>query len=106
MPNYESLPPQRAVISESTAATNELVAAVTGKKIVVLNYAIVATAAVGVNFESATTDISGVMQLGANGGIAHTDNEFGLFETAAGAALAMTSDAAVQVSGYLTYVVV
>ena len=88
--------------TSSSGAT--LVAAVTGKRIRVLNYAIVADAAVEVNFESDTTDISGPMSLPANGGVSANGWPAGVFETAAGAALKITLSGAVEVNGHLAYV--
>lgn len=104
MPTYESLPVNRLAITK--AATGDLVAAVTGKSIVVLNYLIVAAGAVSVNFESGTTDISGVMSMITGTPLAASDSEFGVLATAAGEKLAITLSGAVQVSGHLTYVVV
>ena len=104
MPTFETGTPLRASID--LAATGTIVAAVAAKKIVVLNYLLVADTAVAVNWESNTTDISGVMLLGVGIPVAATDNEFGLLETAAGEKLDLTLGAAVQVSGHITYVLV
>jgi hypothetical protein len=98
--------PQYALISESTAATNDLVAAVTGKKIRVLSY--VLNAAGGANtitFKSASTAISGAMDVGDNVSLV-ADCASGLFETAKGEALNLTQSGATLVAGHLTYVLV
>lgn len=95
---------KRAVINESTAASNEIVAAVAGKRIIVLNYVLMAGGTVDVTWQSAATALSGAMPLVANAGIATTDAENGLLETAVGEALNLLSSAAIQVSGHLTYV--
>lgn len=92
-----------AVINESTAASNELVAAVASKRIIVLSYTLLAAGTVNVTFQSAATARSGAMPLVANAGIAVSDNN-GLFATVAGEALNMLSSAAIQVSGHLSYV--
>lgn len=98
--------PKFAIISGASSGNNTLVAAVTGKKIRVLSYALVAAGAVTVRFESGAdgTALSGVMSLAANGGLACAFNEGGWFETAAGVLLNMELGGAVQVSGHLTYI--
>ena len=84
MPSGHSITLQ-ASISENTAATNEIVAAVTGKRIVVDSLVLVCTAANTLNWEDGTTDISGVMSFAANGG--YTMSGGNLLSTSAGAAL-------------------
>jgi hypothetical protein len=91
--------------SISLAATGTLVPAVTGKKIRVISYVIVAASAVSVNFENGTTNISGVMDLAANSGIDYVGSrDAPAFETSSAALLGLTLSGAVQVSGHLTYV--
>lgn len=98
-----------AAISGATGGNNTLVAAVSGKKIRVLSYVIVADSAVDVRFEDGAdgTALSGQMKLGTStdsGGIAAPYTPRGHFETSAGTLLNMELSAAVQVSGHLTYV--
>lgn len=94
-----------ASISAASSGANTLVAAVTGKKIRVLGYVLVAANAVNANFESGTTDISGVMSLPAFGGVSYAGGrEAPAFETASGAALGLTLGSAVQVSGHISYI--
>jgi hypothetical protein len=96
---------KHAVISQNTAARNQIVAAVTGKRIVVLNYTVVATGAVAITWESGTTALSGVMSFAANGGAsAPGTGESPVLTTARGEALNITSSGAVQISGHLTYI--
>lgn len=91
----------------SLTATGDLVAAVTAKKIRVVSYAIVCSAGLTVNFESGTTDISGPMEIAANGGISFAGGpEAPAFETAAGTKLAMTISGTGNVRGHLCYVLV
>lgn len=92
---------QTTVINESTAATNEIVVAAAGKKIVVTNIVLVCSAANTVNWEDGTTDISGVMSFAANGG--YSMSGMRLLETTAGNALQLTSGSAEQVSGHISY---
>lgn len=100
-----------AVIAASSSGDNELVAAVTGKKIRVLAYCIVGNdAAVTARFESGAggTALSGQMKLGTalatNFGFAAGFNPAGWFETAEGQNLNLELSAAQSVAGHLTYV--
>lgn len=92
-----------AVITENTAATHEIVAAVTDRHIEVLDFLIVAAATQQANFESGTTDITGVMSMAAgvplNGGFSPA----GKFRTAKGEALQLTLAQGQQTSGYVVY---
>lgn len=99
-PSIEIGPVKKALIS--LAATGDVVAAVTGKKIRVVEFCIVAAGAVTANFESGTTDITGVMSL-ITGVPVFGNTPFGCFETAAGAALRLTLGGSVQVSGWVNY---
>ena len=94
-----------AKISAASSGANTLVAAVASKKIRVLGYVLVAAGAVNVNFEDGTTDISGVMNLPANGGVSFAGGRVApAFETTANTLLGLTLSAAVQVSGHLAYI--
>lgn len=97
-----------AVIDHATSGDNEIVAAVTGKRIRVLSYTIVAAAAVTVRFESGAggTALTGQMSFAANGGASTAFNPLGLFETAQGAALNMELGGANSVDGHLRYALV
>jgi hypothetical protein len=66
--------------------------------------AIVSTAANNVNLESGTTDITPIWPLGANGGIVLPYNEHGWCETAANAALAVTTSAVTACGVLVEYV--
>jgi len=99
-------PVYRAAISAASSGANTVVAAQTGKQIRVLAYTVVAAAAVDATWKSASTAISGVMSLAANGGIAQPFTEVGCMQTVAGEALVLTLGGAVQVSGYLVYQIV
>ena len=90
-----------ASYTKTTAATNDVIAAVTGKKIIVTSLVLVCAAANSVNWEDGTTDISGVMSFAANGGYSLSGSR--LLETTAGATLALTQTGATVVSGHLTY---
>ena len=98
--------PRYASISGASSGDNAIVAAVTGKKIRVLSYAIVGAGAVSAKFRSGTTDITGAMSFAANGGAAVGFSPVGHFETAAGSALNVNLSGAVAVAGHLTYILV
>ena len=99
-----------AKIDISASGANQIVAAVTGKKIRVLAYTIIAAGAVTAKWQTNSTDLSGAMSLAANGGAAPSvsvlapGGVYGLFETAPGEALNLNLGGAVNVSGHLTYI--
>jgi hypothetical protein len=93
-----------AVISK--AATGEIVAAVTGKRIRVHGYVLVTTTAVAAKWQSASTDLTGAMPGGSNSVISVPHNPDGWFETAVSEALNLNLSGSVQVSGHLYYSVV
>lgn len=98
--------PKYAAISESSSGDNTVVAAVSGKRIRVLSYVLIATGAVAVKFvsDASGTDITGAMDLGANGGVSAPHSPSGHYQTGVGEALILNLGAAVQVSGHLTYI--
>lgn len=95
-----------AVIDSASAGDNTIVAAVTGKKIVVLSYALVSAGATTARFESGAggTALTGQMTLAASTVLSCGFNEAGWFETAAGALLNLELSAAVSVDGHLSYI--
>jgi hypothetical protein len=107
--------PMAVIDNAATSGDLELVTAVPGKKILVTSYTIVVTAAVGFQWKSGSTPISGPMNFSAGGqGCApppRTEEETwtglrGLIETARGEALILNVSGDVQVGGHLTYEIV
>ena len=88
-------------ILQANVETKELVAAVPNKKIEVVSYVMVASAASTVTWKSGSTAISSGMPLAANGGVSATNNE-GLLRTSAGEALNLTNSAG-TVNGHISY---
>jgi hypothetical protein len=89
----------------AVSATGTIVAAVPGKKISVLAFALTSSGIVNVKFQSHTTgDISGLFYEIANTGFVLGPNEWGWCETVAGEALDINLSAGVPVGGVLTYV--
>lgn len=95
-----------AITNAAASGDTTLVAAVTGKRYIVVNYAIVATGAVSVKFkDGASTDLTGAMALAANGGVSFaTDPTSPAFQTSVGNALVINASGAVQVSGHIAYI--
>lgn len=94
---------KRAVIS-GASTNNTIVTAVAGKRIRVVCFALICASAVNVKFQSATsTDLTGAMPFGANGGIAPPFNPCGHFETNVAELLNLNLSSGVQVSGWLDY---
>jgi len=97
------LTPKFAAISASASA--DLVALVSSKKIRVVSFFIVVTTAVTVKLQSGgTSDLTGAMPFGANGGISLPYNPNGWFETASGEKLNMVLGSGVAVAGGLSYI--
>jgi hypothetical protein len=98
-------PIKYAKIEASTVGDNTLVSAVTGKKIRVLSYSFIVSAATTVRFESGAggTALTGVMSFPDDAGTTCGFNEGGWFETDASALLNMelSADGA---DGHLSYI--
>jgi len=95
-----------AVISQVVAAKGEQIAAVSGKKIRVIGGILNMTGAAGtMEFFSATTAITGVMQLLKDTALPLPESACGYFETAAGENLALTvTTTSAVVTGVLAYI--
>jgi hypothetical protein len=91
-----------ATINATTSGDTQVVAAVSNRRIVVVAYAVVASATVNIRFRSGSTDITGSMRLVEGGGIAHS-YDAGLFQTATGQALNINLSANATVGGYVVY---
>jgi len=94
-----------APIAVSSSGNNTLVAAVTGKKIRVLGYNLIANGSVNAKFQSGAggTDLTGLKYLVVNSGISVGYTPTGWFETAAATLLNLNLSAAVAVGGELIY---
>lgn len=97
---------KRAVIDHAASGNNTIVAAVTGKKIRVVDVVLIAAGTVIVRFESGAdgTALTGQMNLAVNTGFAPGFNQHGHFETASGVLLNLELSGAVSVDGWLLYV--
>lgn len=104
MQGLTKLTVKRAVVNTATSGDQQVVAAVTSKRITVVAFFLVVAAAVSVKWRSATSDISGPMPFAANGGIAPGFNPTGWVQTASGAALNINLSGNVQVSGAISYI--
>ena len=99
--------PKTGVLTFSTGSDNTLIAAATGRAIVVWKIAFTIDAAATLTFYSGaspTTPLSGAFKFTAAGSMVLDGPEhFELFRTAAGAALIATLSAGVNVGGNLWY---
>ena len=93
---------QYATINATTSGNTQVVGAVSGKRIRVIAYAVIANATVSIKFQSGTTDITGSMRVVEGGGIAHA-YDGGLFQTAVGQALNINLSSNATVGGYVVY---
>lgn len=95
-------------VSAASSGDNTLLAAVTGHKIRVLSYTLVAAGTVTVAFESAAsgTALTGDMTLIAGVPLVVPFQREGHFETAVSALLNLELGGNVQVSGHITYALV
>ncbi len=88
-------------IDDATSGQSELVAAVSGKSIRVLGYVLTGASACSAKFQSASTDLTGPLFLGAP--VVVPNDNSGWIETVAGEALNLFTSANVQVSGHINY---
>lgn len=108
MNGLTAVAPQYAKIVASASGATTIVSAVTSKKIVVLKWDLVTAGAVNVKWQShvTPTDLTGLYNFAANGGIASGFCPVGHFATIAGEALDINLSGAVAVAGVLTYVAI
>jgi hypothetical protein len=99
---------QFARVAASASGATNLVAATGGRKIRVVGFTLSASAAVNAKFanHSAGTDLTGLLYMGATGGIGGGFKQVGHFETAVGDGLDLNLSAAVPVGGMLQYILV
>jgi hypothetical protein len=95
-----------AVIDHATSGNNTIVAAVTGKKIRVLQVVLISAGTVNARFESGAdgTALTGQMNLIVNSGFTLPYSPIGWFETAAATLLNLELSAAVSVDGVIAYI--
>lgn len=101
------LVPKFKIVDGATSGDNEIIAAVSGKKIRVVNGLLVMTGtAVTIRFESGAggTALTGQMQPAAGNILPFGYCPVGHFETAAGSALNMELSGAQSVDGWVTYI--
>jgi hypothetical protein len=93
---------QYAAINATSSGNTQVVAGVSGRRIRVIAYAVVADTTVDIKFRSGNNDITGTMHLVEGGGIAHA-YDGGLFQTAVGQALNIYLSGNATVGGYVVY---
>jgi hypothetical protein len=93
-----------ASVSTVASGSTAIVAAVTGKKIKVVSYVLVASGAVSVQWRSNATALTGAMSLAGNGGLVVPGQPSAhLLQTAVNEPLNLNLSAGVQVSGHVAY---
>lgn len=93
----------RGELAVTSSGDTTLQSAATGYLYVVLNYTFTTDTDIAVKFIGGTTDLTGLIKPGANGGASASDASIGLFETAAGEALKINLSGAAVVGGHYTY---
>src|SRR5665213_95471 len=95
-------------ITASNSGVTNLVAAVSGKSIRVLQLVLIANGAVNVKFQShvTPTDLTGLFYLVANTGFSAPFSPIGQFQTTQGEALDINLSQSVAIGGYLSYTLV
>jgi hypothetical protein len=107
--NANDAPVKRAIVSASLAADNEIVAAVSGKRIRVRNGVLISAALVSATWRSATNAKSGAMPLGQSATVGggyvmpDTGEGVGYLETNTGEALNLLLSGATLVAGHISY---
>ena len=98
--------PQYAGITASASGTTTIVAAVSGKQIIIVRWSLTANGTVNVNWQSHTTTATATglhyMTQYASAGGAYCP--VGIFATVAGEALDLNLSASVSVGGELTFI--
>jgi hypothetical protein len=103
---FGRFPVKRAVVSEATIDDHEIVAAVTGKSIVLMNVVLKVANGQTLTWKSGDggTALSGAMVFATSDLLySATDSEQGLLQTAPGVGLFLALAAATQVSGHISY---
>jgi hypothetical protein len=97
---------RRASIDTAASGDLTVVSAITGKRVVVVSYTLVSTAATSLpRWKSGANNISGALGLAANGAVS-ASSDAGVLATNPGEALLLNNATATQVSGHVTYFVV
>jgi hypothetical protein len=101
-----ALTPKFATIAASTSGNNQIVAAVTSKKIRVLAAQLISNGTVNAKWQSGSsgTDLTGLAYLVANAGYVLPFNPCGWFESASGVLLNLNLSAAINVGGSILYI--
>jgi hypothetical protein len=99
--------PLRANVNAALAGENIVVAAVEGRKILVMQYVLIVSGAVLVSWQSSGGAVKGgPMSFASQGGAAPPFNPLGQVETDVGEGLVLYLSGPVQVGGHIQYVLV
>lgn len=99
--------PRYAAIAVSSSGDNTMVAAVAGKRVLLLQYNLMANGTVNAKWkDGASTDISGLSYLVVNTGKVVSFSPMGWMVTTVGNALVLNLSAAIAVGGELGYALI
>ncbi len=100
-----ALTPKYLAVDVNTSPNNTLIAAVSGKKILVLGCVFIAAGSVNIRFEDGTngTPLTGVMNLTSNSGATLPLGLPGWFKTSTNTLLNLELSAGIAVAGTLVY---
>ena len=109
--NVVNIPPlntavRRTALTTAASGATALVAAEAGRRIRVLGIVAITTLANSIKLQSATTDISGLFPLAANGGLVLPYCDHGWVETASGEALNINLSVGTSTGIQVIYMVV
>jgi len=96
---------KQAAINKNTAASNEIIAAVAGKQLCIVNLAFTVGGEINITLQSGANALSGAMDFGGTNeprGFVSNHGDFPL-KTNSGEAFNILMSLAVQVSGYVVY---
>lgn len=95
-----------APIAVSTSGSQQIVAAVSGKRIALLAYTLIANGTVNVKWQKDSTDMTGLLYLIANVGASPAYCPVGMIKTGPSQALNLNLSDSVAVGGHVTYAVI
>ena len=89
-------------ISASNSGANQIIAGQSGYRIRVLDYVVVASGAVNAKWQTGSTDLTGLLYMNTNTGVAAPYAKYGWFTTNDGDDLNLNLSGATAVGGHLT----
>jgi hypothetical protein len=106
LPSLDLYQVKDVALDESSSGDNEIVAAIPGKRIAVVQLALISNGTVNAKFQSGAggTGLTGLFYLVANTGFVLPKSDHPWFLTAIGSNLNLNLSAAIAVGGVLSYI--